>query len=157
MRNHTFKNDTKDLLEKGQSIVNSSSESKFMHRVVMVNLMLSGGLSSRQLSKLSGIPQRTMSQWLCKVDEQGFEALRAIKQEGRPSKLQDSQMAEISDVIKKEPADFGYKVWDGPSLSGFVKTKYNVILSIRQCQRLLRQFDSSLARSKTPPARRESK
>jgi len=90
MRNHTFKNDPKDLLDKGQSIVNSSSESKFMHRVVMVNLMLSGGLSSRQLSKLCGIPQRTLNQWLCKVDEQGFEALRAIKQEGRPSKLQDS-------------------------------------------------------------------
>jgi len=38
-------------------------------------------------------------------------------------------MAEISDVIKKEPADFGYKVWDGPSLSDLVK-KQSTTLSL---------------------------
>lgn len=111
--------------------------------------MLSSGLSARQFSKLCGIPYRTLSQWISKVDEQGFEALRAIKQDGRPRRLQDGQIAEIYETIKKAPTDFGYKVWDGPSLSDFIRTKYNVTLGIRQCQRLLRQQDASMVSPKS--------
>ena len=149
MRIHSFKNDPKKLLEIGQSIVSSSSETKFLQRVVIVNLMLSSGLSARQFSKLFGIPYRTLSLWISKVDEQGFEALRAIKQDGRPRRLQDSQIAEICETIKKAPTGFGYKVWDGPSLSDFIRTKYNVTLGIRQCQRLLRQQDASMVSPKS--------
>lgn len=77
------------------------------------------------------------------MDEQGFEALRAIKQDGRPRRLQDGQIAEIYETIKKAPTDFGYKVWDGPS------SKYNITLGIRQCQRLLRQQDVSMVSPKS--------
>ena len=54
-----FKNNPDELLEKGIEIVESSNESKYIHRVVMVNLTLSGKLSSLALGKLSGISQRT--------------------------------------------------------------------------------------------------
>lgn len=110
MRAHTFKNDPKKLLEIGRSILSSASEARFLQRVVIVNLMLSSGFSAREFSKLCGIPHRTLSQWISKVDEHGFEALRAIKQDGRPRRLQDGQLAEIYEIIKKAPTDFGYKV-----------------------------------------------
>ncbi len=152
MRMHNFKNDPKKLLETGLSLVTSSSDAKFIHRVVMVNLMLSGGFSARQLSKLCGIPHRTLSQWLYKVDENGFEALRAIKQEGRPSKLNDEQLAIICDSIKKDPKEFGYEIWDGPSLSDFIKKKFDIDLGIRQCQRLFHKLGFSLVRPQTFPS-----
>ena len=75
MRVRAFKNNPDELLEKGIEIVESSNESKYIHRVVMVNLMLSGKLSSLALSKLSGISQRTLNQWLTIADEQVFEGL----------------------------------------------------------------------------------
>ena len=132
MRLHTFKHNPDELLKEGLQLVGSSSDSKFIHRVVMVNLMLSGNISSLQLSQLSGIAQRTLNQWLNTVDEYGFERLRAIKQDGRPRKLTDNQLVEIKDAISNNPEENGFKVWDGPTLSAFIKSKYGIELGDRK-------------------------
>ena len=140
MRLRIFKNNPEELLEKGLKIVASSNDSKYIHRVVMVNLMLSGKLSSLALSKLSGISQRTLNQWVTIADEQGFERLKAVKQTGKPSKLNDNQLEEIKDAISKDPEKSGFKVWDGPSLSAYIKAKYSIRLGVRQCQRLFHKL-----------------
>ena len=64
------------------------------------------------------------------ADEQGFEALRAKRQPGRPRKLTGEQLEEVRGVV----ADGS---WDGPSLSEHVLSAYGVELSARQCQRII--------------------
>lgn len=152
MRTHIFKNDPKDLLERGKQIVSSSNDAKYIHRVTLVNLLLAGGMSAAELGRLSGVSERTLRTWVTTADEAGFEKLKAVKQEGRPSKLNESQTAEIKDALQKDPLEFGYKVWDGPTLSTFIKDKYDIELGIRQCQRLFHNLGFSLIRPQTYPS-----
>ena len=42
MKIHRFIHNPKSLLEEGQQIVKQSADNKFVHRVTMVNLLLSG-------------------------------------------------------------------------------------------------------------------
>ena len=123
MRTRTFINDPETLLKQGQKIVSSSNDSKYIYRVTLVNLLLAGKMTSAELSTLSGVPERTLRTWVKTADEDGFEQLRAVKQEGRPRRLNANQTAEIKDTLNRDPSDYGYKVWDGPSLSSYIKPK----------------------------------
>ena len=146
MRVHTFVNDPQALLEQGQKIVSSSSDAKYIYRVTLVNLLLTRKMAAAELSTLSGVPERTLSSWLKTEDEDGFEHLKAIKQDGRPRRLSTEQTAEIKEAICKDASEYGYTVWDGPTLSSYIKKQYNVDLGVRQCQRLFHELGFSLIR-----------
>ena len=93
-----------------------------------------------------------MRTWVKIADEDGFEQLRAVKQEGRPRRLNANQTAEIKDTLNRDPSDYGYKVWDGPSLSSYIKGTYDIDLGVRQCQRLFHELGFSLIRPQTYPS-----
>ena len=152
MRTRTFINDPETLLKQGQKIVSSSNDSKYIYRVTLVNLLLAGKMTSSELSTLSGVPERTLRTWVKTADEDGFEQLRAVKQEGRPRRLNANQTAEIKDTLNRDPSDYGYKVWDGPSLSSYIKGTYDIDLGVRQCQRLFHELGFSLIRPQTYPS-----
>lgn len=154
MRTHKYKNDPKDLLEQGKRIVSEKEDhedSKFVYRVSMVNLMLSG-LSPKELSSSCGYSERTLQGWIKKVDESGWEALKTKKQTGRPGKLTDEQREEIKNSISEEPEKLGYTVWGGPSVSDFIKTKYGIDYGVRACQGLLHTMGFSLIRPQIYPS-----
>lgn len=151
MRVHKYINDPKELLEQGKQIVSENADNKFVHRVSMVNLMLSG-LSSKLLAEFCGDSERTLQTWLKKVDEIGWEALVAVKQAGRPNKLNDEQINEIKAALKTDPAESGYNVWDGPALSDYIKTKYGIDYGVRACQILMHKMGFSLIRPQTYPS-----
>ena len=100
MRTHKYINDPKELLEQGKQIVSESADNKFVHRVSMVNLMLSG-FSAKELAKYCGESERTLQSWLKKVDEQGWETLISKKQTGRPSRLSNQQVEEIRKIANE--------------------------------------------------------
>ena len=89
------------------------------------------------------------------VDEHGFESLRPKKQPGRPSRLSDYQKKSIKDDIIKGPAEFGFNVWDGKTLSEHIEKKYGVSLKVRQCERLFHELGFSLIRPQTFPSKGE--
>ena len=152
MRKHKFVNNPEVLLKQGQKIVSASNESKYIYRVTLVNLILAGKMTSAELSTLSGVADRTLRTWVKIADEQGFEQLRAVKQEGRPTRLNAVQTAELKDVLTKSPSNYGYKVWDGPSLSSYIKKTYQIELKVGQCQRLFHKLGFSLIRPQTYPS-----
>ena len=59
--------------------------------------------------------QRTLFEWVRKVDERGFAALRAKKQPGKKPKLNDEQTAKIKNALLKPVAE--HYVWNGITLS----------------------------------------
>ena len=87
------------------------------------------------------------------VDEKGFEALRPQQRPGRPSKLTDKQLKEIDAAIQNDPKEYGFKVWDGPSLSAHIKKQYAIDISVRQCQRLFRNLGYSHIRPQPYPSK----
>lgn len=150
-----YKTDAAQLLAEGKQIVRSTSDAKYRHKVEMVNLVLSG-LTPSYLSTYCGDSKSTITRWVKIADEQGFHALKAKKPTGKPPKLTKEEMAEIRTVLEEDdPKKYGYNVWDGPSLSAFIKKTYAVKLSIRQCQRLLHRLGFSLVRPQTFPSKGE--
>ena len=156
MNTRKFIHNPKDLLEQGKAIIAAKNEHKYAFRVTMVNLLLAGNMTVSQLSELTQVPVRTLSTWIKKVDEEGFESLKAKKQSGRPSKLSENEMADIKDAISKSPEDYGYRVWDGPSLSDFILKTYHIKMGVRQCQRLFHKLGFSLIRAQTFPSLNEN-
>lgn len=147
-----YKSDKEALLAEGRKILSYNEESEFLRRVTLVLLML-GGMSPQELSECCGEARRTLSDWIKAVDENGFGALRIKKQPGRPERLTPDQKAEIKVAIASEPSEFGYNVWDGPTLSHYIRQKYGVSLCVRQCQRLFHELGFSLIRPQTFPSK----
>lgn len=81
--------------------------------------------------------------------------MRIKEYPGRPKKLQDGALAEIKAAISDDPEQYGFSVWDGPSLAEFINTKYNVVMSVRQCQRLFHELGFALIRPRTMPTKGE--
>ena len=150
-----YKTNPSELLAEGQLIVNSTDDAKYQHKVEMVNLVLSG-LTPSYLSTYCGDSKNTITLWVKVADEQGFEAFKAKKQSGRPSKLTTDQIAEIRSVLEEDnPKKYGHNVWDGPSLAAYIKETYSVTLCVRQCQRLFHNLGFSLVRPQTFPSKGE--
>ncbi len=147
-----FKSDKQSLIEEGKRIVSSNDDAKYLRKVTIVNLMLNGA-SASSLSPSCGETSRTLSSWVKIVDEKGFEALRVKKQPGRPFRLSKFQKEEIKVALLSDPSDFGYNLWDGPSLSDYIYKNYGITLGVRQCQRLLHELGFSLIRPQSFPSK----
>ena len=72
---------------------------------------------------------------------------------GRPSKLTEDQLKQIDAAIQSDPRDYGIKVWDGPSLSAYIKKQFDVDIGVRQCQRLFRSLGYSHIRPQPYPSK----
>ena len=100
--------------------------------------MVLSGCSAAQISTMAGLSKVPVTGWAKTADEQGFETLRPKEHKGRPAKLTEGQCREIGAVLKSDSKEFCYKSWNGPTLSAYISSKYNVnlIISIRQCLRM---------------------
>ena len=152
MNTRTFIHDPDELLEEGSNIIESSDEAKYIFRVTLVNFMLARTATAEEISAFSGVSRRTLTSWVQKVDENGFESLRSVKQSGRIPRLSANQMDEIKDAILCKPEESGYRVWDGITLSDYIKNRYNIDLGIRQYQRIFKKLGFSRIRPQKYPS-----
>ena len=67
--------------------------------------------------------------------------------------LTEEQLKEIDSVLQSDPSTYGFKLWDGPSLSAYINNRYHVSLSVRQCQRLFHELGYSLIRPQPYPSK----
>ena len=151
MRIKRFINDPNELLAQGQILVKENMDIKFAYRVSMVNLILSE-MSVKDLSAYCGDGETTLLSWVTKVDRFGWDALRAKKQPGRPNKLSEDQIALVKVAVTDDPDNYGFKVWDGPSLSKYIKDAFNIDLGVRACQKLLHKMGFALIRPQMYPS-----
>lgn len=145
MNNRKYKTDPEVLLAQGKAIMSYSDESKFLFRVFAVNMVLAGTPAS-QVGASAGFTKAAVTGWVKTADEKGFDALRTQRRPGRPSKLDAEQLEEIDKALQANPKDYGFHVWDGPTLSSYIQSRYGVELSTRQCQRLFRGLGYSRIR-----------
>lgn len=152
MNNRKYNTDPNVLLEQGKAIMSSTDEARFHFRVFAVNMVLSG-CSAAQISAMAGVSKVAVTGWVKAVDEQGFDALKSKGHKGASSKLSEEQLKEIDTVLQSDPKEHGYKNWDGPSLSAYINSKYNIVLSVRQCQRLFHNLGFSHIRPQPYPSK----
>ena len=132
--------------------MSSSGEAKYLMRVFTVIMVLSGTNVS-ELSEMAGVTDSTIYNWIKIVDENGYEALKNKRIPGRPSRLSDEQLSALDLAMQSDPKDYGFKAWDGPTLSKYIKTTFNVNIGVRRCQELFRKLGFSRIRPQTFPGK----
>ena len=152
MNKRKYSTDPGILLEQGKAIMSSTDESRFHFRVFAVNMVLSG-CSAAQIGAMAGVSKVAVTGWVKTADEQGFEALKSKGHKGASPKLSEKQREEIDSILQSDPKEHGYKNWDGPSLSAYIKSKYSINLSVRQCQRLFHKLGYSHIRPQPYPSK----
>ena len=134
-----------DIILGLQDEIRRSEESRYDHRLQGL-LLVAHGLSCREVAQLLGDSPRTVQYWVTRFEKDGLAAMVEGERPGRPRALGDKELAEINRALRQTPkaAGLGENLWDGKSLSAFIKKQFSVELGVRQCQRLFRQLDFRL-------------
>lgn len=130
-----------DIILGLQDEIRRSEESRYDHRLHGV-LLVAQGMTCPEVATLLGDAPRTVQYWVNRFEQDGLAGLVEKERSGRPAFLTAEQVEEIGQVLRQVPRafDLGVNLWDGKTLSAFVKKRYRVQLGVRQCQRLFRQL-----------------
>ena len=129
------------ILQALETACRDSAEARFLHRLHCVLLVLQG-CSGQEVAEWHAADPSSVARWVRRFDESGLEGLREGRRSGRPGKLGSKHLQALGDDLSKPPDVFGYAKasWNGTLLAAHLKQQYGVSLSVRQCQRLLRQL-----------------
>ena len=151
------------LLREGMEALSSSGGSVFAVRAALVCLILKGLCDPGTLCRVAGISESNLAEWVRTADEEGFDGLtgesgsessgehgilvpqrlldllRAVRPVRGNVRLSEQQKSEVREALRNPPEEYGYRVWDGPSLSDFIAVRYRIICSVRECVRILRE------------------
>jgi transposase len=124
-----------------QDEIRRSEESRYDHRLHAV-LLVAQGMRCPEVARLLGDAVRTVEYWVGRFEDKGLAGLIEGERSGRPGRLSAEQLKEIDQVLRKTPREAGLAgtLWDGKTLSAFIRLRFEIDLGIRQCQRLFRQF-----------------
>lgn len=137
-----------------QDEIRRSDESRYDHRLHGI-LLVAQGMSCPEVSRLLGDAPRTVQYWVNRFEKDGFQGLAEGDRPGRPTRLKSKHLKTINKALRKPPGESGLSVhlWDGKTLSEFVKKKHGIYLGVRQCQRLFHQLDFRLRKPRPLIAR----
>jgi transposase len=133
--------DTENMIMAIQDEIRRNDTSRYDHRLHGV-LLVAHGLSCPQVGNLLGDSPRTVVNWVQRFETQGLVGLSEGERPGRPRRLNEEQLARIEAALRDSPSKFDLptEMWDGPTLSEFLRRELGVSLKVRQCQRLFRQL-----------------
>ena len=124
--------------------ISRSEESRYDHRLHGLLLVI-GGQSCQQVAELLGEDRRTVQRWVKSYETKGLDGLREGERPGRPAPLNERQTKALKREISRSPQSFGHtpRIWSGKVLVEHLRLKYDVLLGLRQCQRILSQIPPS--------------
>jgi transposase len=133
--------DTENMIMGIQDEIRRNDASRYDHRLHGV-LLVAQGLTCPHVGELLGDSARTVVNWVQRFESRGLAGLSDGERPGRPRRLDESQVARVEAALRCRPSQFGLptEMWDGPTLSEFLRCELGVILKVRQCQRLFRQL-----------------
>lgn len=131
-----------------------SEEARYDHRLHGV-LLVSQGMSCYEVGKKFGHDPTTIQRWVRSFETSGFSGLEDQEKPGRPPRLAPEGLEAVSRDLRKSPREFGYtqNLWDGKLLSHHIAQTQNVLLKVRQCQRLFHQLEFRLRKPRPVIAR----
>lgn len=132
-----------------QDEIRRSQEARYDHRLHAV-LLIAQGVTCPEAAALLGDSPRTVQYWVRRFEDEGFAGLTDTDRPGRPKKLSEQQLIEVNEALRGPPRNFGLStnIWDGKTLSSFIKQQYSIDLGVRQCQRLFRQLGFRLRKQR---------
>ena len=124
-----------------QDEIRRSEEARYDHRLHAI-LLVAQGMSCGEAAGLLGDSTRTVQYWVRRFEEEGLTGLVDADKPGRPGRLTSEQLDKIALVLRAPPhkAGLSANLWDGKTLSAFILKEWNIVLGVRQCQRLFRRL-----------------
>ncbi len=128
------------IIELLQDEMRRSEESRYDHRLHAV-LLVSQGLSSPEAADWLGDSVRAVELWVHRFQEKSLAGLRESRRPGRPSRLNQGQLARALLAVRSSPSEAGLRAdqWDANTLSVYLRS-LGVHLMPRQCRNLLRKW-----------------
>lgn len=116
-----------------------------VHRAHAVYFALNG-YEERGIARMFNVDIRTLRRWIAVFADFGTEALVDAQHSGRPATLTNTQWKAVQRVLRvKSPTASGPSLsaanrrsaMTGDALAAYIKGKFDIVLSVRQCQRLI--------------------
>ena len=133
---HTPEDNKPDFTEKElNTIIKRIHDEKdvFVYRKLLSFLLQKLGHSLEDISKIIGITTETLLTWNKQWNEGGYESLLKKTGQGRKSKLNDEEWAEIKKIMKNR------NDWTLPEIAYVIETKYGVKYSPQHLSQLLKK------------------
>jgi transposase len=126
-----------------QQEISRHQDARYDHRLHCV-LLVASGMSCEKVAALFGDSPRTLVNWARRFDGRGLAGLAEGNHSGRPTRLSAEQLEEVRSLVRQPPKDAGIdaNLWDGKTLRVCLRKRYQVQMSVRQCQRLFRLVDT---------------
>jgi transposase len=133
--------DKENMIMGLQDEIRRNDASRYDHRLHGV-LLVAQGMTCPRVAQLLGDSHHTVVNWVQRFESEGLAGLAEGQRPGRPSRLDENQLAKVATALRTDPEKFGLNthLWDGPTLSRFLDQELGVQLKVRQCQRLFRQL-----------------
>ena len=140
-----------------QDEIRRNDASRYDHRLHGV-LLVAQGMSCPKVADLLGDSTRSVVNWVRRFESSGFGGLEEAPRSGRPSRLGEQHLRDIQKALRGSPRDAGMEsgLWDGPTLSAWLRQKHGVDLKVRQCQRLFRQMGFRLRKPRPQVAKADT-
>ncbi len=124
-----------------QDEIRRNADARYEHRLHAV-LMVAQNISCAKVARIFGDSERIVQKWVKDYNQNGLSALYDAPIPGRPPRLNEKHLAMIDQVLRKNPREAGLDcvVWDGKTLSYWIKREFDITLGVRQCQRIFRQL-----------------
>ena len=124
-----------------QDEIRRSPESRYDHRLHAL-LLVAHGFTAPAVASMLGDSPRAVQQWVRQFDTEGLAGLAEGYRPGRPRRLTENQICQIEAALRKRPDEVGMSsgLWDGKTLSAYLKKRFAITLGVRQCQRLFRHL-----------------
>ena len=124
-----------------QDEIRRTHEARYDHRLHAI-LLVAQGMSCREVARLLGDSARTVQYWVQRFEEEGLSGLVEDEKPGRPRRLTSVQLDRVALVLRDSPNMVGMSanLWDGKTLAAFILKEWDIVLGVRQCQRLFRQL-----------------
>ncbi len=121
--------------------VSGSRDQRFCYRALCV-LLIAEGHRPNQVAEWLGEHTRTLERWRKRFIDNGLDGLIDETSPGRPPKLSSDEWKRLQLELSKPPTTYELdgKKWQGKLLQAHLSRHYNIDFSLRQCQRLLKQF-----------------
>ncbi|MGB5764921.1 MAG: helix-turn-helix domain-containing protein [Sedimenticolaceae bacterium] len=144
--------DTSEIAELRNAVrqhVSASREQRFCYRALCV-LLITEGHRTNQVAEWLGEHTRTLERWRKRYSENGLEGLIDETSPGRPPKLSSGEWKRLQLELGQPPGRFGLegRKWQGKLLREHLAARYGIDFSLRQCQRLLKQYRQQAAETR---------
>jgi len=101
--------------------------------------MLLAGKSCAEAALAVGVARQTVHTWKRLLDEGGIDALREVRERGRPAQLDEQQLAAVRAALLQSPTEhgFGTELWTLKRVGSVIERMHGVRFGQTQIWRIL--------------------